>query len=183
MTETCTRTEFAQRMGWKSAGQVSNLIRVGIIVLTDDRKRVCVAESIAAIEAARDPSKAGVRARHAAARASHPGAGENDESKGDTADAENINYQSARARKEHFSSLEAEADYRHRIGELMKASEVHAVVADVLVTLRTAIEPIGAVLAPQLAATSDETVCRTMIEDRINEALSECARRFDEMSA
>ena len=50
MTETCTRKDFAARMGWRSQGQVSNLIKDGLIALTDDGKLVKVAESIAAMK-------------------------------------------------------------------------------------------------------------------------------------
>lgn len=168
MAETCTRKEFAERMGWRSQGQVSNLIKQGLVKLTDDGKRVRVAESIAAIESARDPSKQGVRDRHAAMRAGE-------------ASPERHDYQDAKAKREHYGALTAEAEYRARMGELMEAAKVHAAVADVLVTLRGALEPMGAVLAPQLAASSDENDCRALVDDRVEAALAECARRFDEV--
>ncbi|TVO53839.1 hypothetical protein [Denitromonas halophila] len=172
MTETCTRKEFAARMGWRSAGQVSNLIRDGLIKLTDDGKLVCVAESIAAIEAARDPSKQGVRDRHAAAR----GEGGQGAAPEDRAD-----YHAARAKKEHYASLTAEADYRARIGQLMESADVHATVADAMVTLRGALETLPDVLAPQVAAMTDEQACRTTMADHIETALAECARRFEKL--
>lgn len=169
---TLTRTEFARHMGWKSAGQVSNLLKQGLIVLTDDGKRVDVEASEAKIIAARDPSKAGVRVRHAAGRGD-----------GVEAEQENPNYQNAKAKKEHYAALQAEMDYRKRAGELMEASEARAVVADILVQLRTSLEPLGAVLAPQLAATADETDCRNLVEDKIRGALAECSRRLGGMGS
>src|SRR5690606_28339636 len=55
--------------GWK-ASYVTQLKAANRLVLTPDRRRVLVADSLRLIEDTRDPSKAGVAARHAAARGS-----------------------------------------------------------------------------------------------------------------
>lgn len=68
LPETATRTEFARILGCRPS-YVTELGKAGRLVLTANGRRVRVAESIARIEATRDPAKAGVAARHAAARA------------------------------------------------------------------------------------------------------------------
>ena len=173
MPETCSRKEFADRMGWSSPSHVSNLIREGQVVLTEDRKKVLVAESIARIEAARDPSKRGVRERHERARSIDA----YNERPDEDVDGE-YDYQESRAKTEHFKALKAEAEYNRSIGLLLDAGEVHSIMADVLVTLRTSLEPIGAIMSPRLAASKDEIECKTMIDDRIAAALSEASRKF-----
>ena len=65
--ETSTFGEFAKIARFK-ASYVTQLKNDNRLVLTDDGKRVRVAESLARIAATKDPSKAGVAARHAAAR-------------------------------------------------------------------------------------------------------------------
>src|SRR5690606_36563118 len=65
--ETLGFRDFARRCGWK-ASFVTELKDAGRLVLTPDGRRVLVAESLRLIEDTRDPSKAGVAARHAAAR-------------------------------------------------------------------------------------------------------------------
>lgn len=59
---------FARARGW-SRSYVTALRKAGRLVLTADGKRVLPTESDARILATRDPAKAGVVARHAAARA------------------------------------------------------------------------------------------------------------------
>jgi len=58
---------FARRLGCRP-GYVTELRRRGRLVLTHDGKAICVADSLARIEATRDPTKAGVRDYHARAR-------------------------------------------------------------------------------------------------------------------
>jgi hypothetical protein len=65
--ETATFLEFASRFGWKQS-YVTQLKKDGRLALTGDGKAIRVAESLALIETTRDPSRAGVAARHAQAR-------------------------------------------------------------------------------------------------------------------
>src|SRR5690606_14955871 len=66
--ETMRFREFAAHLG-RSPGYVTELKKTGRLALTPDGKRVIVAESLALIEATRDPARAGVARRHAAERA------------------------------------------------------------------------------------------------------------------
>lgn len=169
MTETCTRKDFAARMGWRSQGQVSNLIKDGLIALTDDGKLVKVAESIAAIEAARDPDKDGVRARHEAARAgvSH----------------ELPALQESKAKIAKYDALEREKAFLTDANELVVKSLSVLEATTAATEVRVALEPLGAVLAPQLAAAADEASCRALVDDRIEVILGELSRRFYQLHA
>ncbi|HVI60112.1 MAG TPA: hypothetical protein VM619_14735 [Luteimonas sp.] len=66
--ETMGFREFADHLG-KKPSYVTELKRKGHLVLTDDGRRVAVAESKQLIADSMDPAKAGVVARHAAQRA------------------------------------------------------------------------------------------------------------------
>ncbi|HQV15908.1 MAG TPA: hypothetical protein PK620_13395 [Denitromonas sp.] len=172
MTETCTRKDFAARMGWRSQGQVSNLIKDGLIALTDDGKLVKVAESIAAIEAARDPSKAGVRARHAAER-EQGGAGHEKEE-----DSFGNSYQAARTVKERYAALKEKLAYEVSIGKYMLAAEAAEAVADGDTMIRGRLETLPDILAPRLSATSDEEQIKSILRDEIETILEGISRAF-----
>ncbi|MGH8073724.1 MAG: hypothetical protein ACREO4_06580, partial [Lysobacter sp.] len=57
--ETCGFREFATLAGFKPS-YITELKSAGRLVLTDDRKKVRVAESLALIDQTRDPARAGV---------------------------------------------------------------------------------------------------------------------------
>ena len=67
LPETESFRQFAARLGCRP-GYVTELRHAGRLVLTEDGRRVRVAESLRLIQDTRDPTKAGVRARHAAER-------------------------------------------------------------------------------------------------------------------
>lgn len=171
-----SRSEFARLRGIKPS-YVTQLAREGRLVLSDDGRRVKVSESIARIEATRDPSKQAVADRHAAARAQR-------EPKVDA--PENIevidpSYQNARAKREHFAAEREELRYRQEAGELMVAAEVEGALADVLTVLRNKLETWPDTLAPQLAPIADEQQIRARLADEVEIALADVASRFGEM--
>lgn len=191
---TATLSEFCRLIGVK-AGYGSELKKTGRLVLADDGKTVRVQESIARIAATRDPSKAGVAARHAEERGAEAATGhaektqnqplalaeyaqaatENIAGEGAQPPAGQFDYQSSKAKREHFAALEAEASYREKIRELLPASEVRAVVAEIITVMRTSIEGIAYNLAPQLAATSDEVQVKALLHAEVEHALSTAA--------
>ena len=72
--EVASFAEFAALARFKRS-YITALKASGRLVLTEDGKRVRVAESLQLIEATKDPGKVGVVARHAAARAAQVGEG------------------------------------------------------------------------------------------------------------
>jgi hypothetical protein len=186
--DTATFAEFADIARFKRS-YVTQLKGDDRLVLTDDGKRVRVAESLERIEATRDPSKAGVVARHAAAR--QPGAGEGGgtapttppppEDADDGADkdqAKTDGYQYWRERNERAKALASERDNLVAEGKLMDAAQVEAAVAAAATTLRSRLESLPDVLGPQLAAITDEGQARATLAEAIEHALEECSRQF-----
>jgi len=182
--------EFAARIGCKP-GYVTALRHAGRLVLTDDGKRVRVADSLQLIASTRDPAKAGVRARHASARgqgatpapSAPPSVAEESEPNDPDAvvfpvDPLSLRRAKAQAEREEALARKALRDEQVEMGGLMPRDEVLATVADVTVQLRSRLELLPAVLAPQLAATDDEDAVRLKLRDGIEQALEELARKF-----
>ena len=175
---------FAQHMGC-APSYVTKLKQAGRLVL-DDAGRVKVAESKALIEATRDPAKRAVVDRHASARGAELAAPKAAEEEGEQGDAEapaiaNPDYQAARAKREHYAALQAEADYRAKIRELLDAGRVRAVLADVLTELRTQVEAIPHTLAPALAAMTDEATVKAALVAEIESALQAASVRLEKL--
>jgi hypothetical protein len=193
LPETASFAEFATLAGVKKS-YVTALRQADRLVLTADGKRVRVAESFARIQETEDPARAGVRARHAASRASTtpcpapaPGAppapaegnGEGDEA-GD--EERGDSFQHWRKRNERAKALAAERDNRVRDRELLEADEVTATVTGAVTVLRNRLEALADVLGPQLAAVDDEARCRGLVAEAVEHALEETARQFATMA-
>lgn len=187
MSNTMTFGEFAAALGCK-ASYVTQLKRDGRLVLTEDGRRILVAESRALIAATSDPSKAGVAARHSedrgqplavaapAPESSTTPAGEGDEEQPGSRD-----YQTARARREHFAALAAERDYNLSIAKLLDADEATAMVRAVVTSLRARLEGLAPTLAAHVAGIRDERQVQSVIAQEVEHALEECARQLSKM--
>lgn len=198
--ETLPLRQFCDHIGVKPS-YGAELKKTGRLVLAEDGKTVLVAQSIARIEETRDPSKAGVAARHAAERgaAARTGHAETElnqvQAHADSAQAatetiapttapqppegegaaRGYDYQNSKAKREHFAAMEAEASYRQKMRELLDAGEVRAAMVEVLTVLRTSIEGLPYNLAPVLAATSDEAQIKSLMSAEVEHALKTAA--------
>lgn len=184
--------EFASRYGWK-ASYVTELRKAGRLVLTEDGRRILVAESLRLIEDTRDPSKAGVAARHAAARAAASpspstaqeagqgaaGGDEDGEDRSPVPYTDPLAIRRARAQAEREEALARKAlrEEQQELGELLQRDEVLAVIADAITTLRTGLENLPTVLSASLAAESAEERCRVILANGIEHALEELSRK------
>lgn len=178
-----TQKAFAEHIGCRPS-YVTKLKKDGRLVIGDDGL-VRVAESIARIEATRDPAKRAVAERHATERgaALQAPAGEGtDKATEDPAVLANPDYQAARAKREHFAAEREEMRYRQEAGELLVAVEVEGEVASILTELRTRLEALPDTLGPQLAPITDEQQVRTRLAEEIEMALGEVARRMGEVA-
>lgn len=187
LPETATQAEFARLQRWKPS-YVSQLKREGRLVLSEDGKSVLVAESIARVAATMDPAKDGVRARHAAARvtttpapAPEPIAPQEPAGEPGAAGIDGIGYQHWRERSERAKALGLERDNAIAAGRLLDAGEVAKAVGSAATALRTRLEGLPDVLAPQLAPLDDEARIRGLLAEEIEHALSECARGFAQL--
>lgn len=91
-------------------------------------------------------------------------------------------YQDNRDKKDHYAAELARLDYEERCGSLMIAADVLAVVANAATTLRTRLESIPDILAPQIAAVSDEQQIRAILSDQVETLLAEVSAQFTALS-
>lgn len=193
LPETATLAEFA-RLADRKRSYITDLKASGRLVLTQDGKRVRVAESLALIAATRDPSKAGVVARHEAARTpaegqeaapsivASPAAADRDDEAGEDGDEATGGYQYWRKRTERAKALSAERENRLRDRELLEADQVAATVSAAITTLRNRFESLPDILGPQLAAEEDEGRVRALLAETIEHALEEASRQFYQLA-
>jgi len=164
-----TQSAFAKRIG-TSRQHVSQLKDKGMLVMAG--KLVDVEASIQRMEEFKDPAKQGVVERHADERSQKQGADPQSEK------AAGITYQKARTTKEHYAALQAQIAYEKEIGLLLVADEAKAAVADGDAIIRNRLESLPDVLAPQLAAETDEQKIRSILFDQVEQLLSELSRSF-----
>lgn len=184
---------FADHLGCRPS-YVTELRKSGRLVLTEDGKRVRVAESLERIQATRNPAREDVSQRHAAARATKAEADveaaepESDDASGDPAtnadgsDEIGNGYQAARAVKERYLAMSAKRDYEVSIGKLVPAADVRQAIAGAVTTLRTDLENLPDTLAPVLAAETDEARCRLLLADEVEHILGNLAARFEKIA-
>lgn len=182
---------FADHLGCRPS-YVTELRKSGRLVLTDDGKRVRVAESLERIQATRNPARADVGQRHAAAREAKAAAvaetvpedGPRADAATATAAADKIgnSYQAARAVKERYLAMSAKRDYEISIGNLLPAGDVRHAIAAAVTTLRTDLENLPDSLAPGLAAETDEARVRLLLADEIEHILGNLAARFEKIA-
>ena len=183
MPETATQAEFARLVNRKP-GYISQLKTAGVLVMTGDGRRVRVRESLAAIEANRNPSFDGVAARHeaerrakaAAAAQPAPPVEEDEEDGGLSVTEANRLLKIASAREKQIDVELAEMKLKRERGELLHAADVRAACAAAATEARHGFERMVEALAPRLAATSDEHRIRELLHDDISHTLEAFAR-------
>lgn len=160
---------------------IVELKRKGRLVPAPTGKGYLRAASLALYRETADPSRAGVAARHAAARAAG-GSVDAEVSEEDgvtdlpTSDA--ARRARALADKAEVDARTAELDLLERQGQLLPADAVEQLLSEAATGLRVALERMADTLAPQLAATADETRCRQLVWDEVHHTLEELSRGF-----
>lgn len=169
-----TQAEFARQCGWAKS-YVTALKAAGRLVM-DESGRVLVEASLRRIDETKDPNRADVAARHAAAR-SRAGAPEapapqpeaptpNPEAPTGQRDAREDrvgqSYQQSKAVKELYLARMAKLDYERAAGQMVERAAVEGAVEDVLVTLRQALDQIPHRLAPVLVGQDIDAIRRQL---------------------
>lgn len=171
--ETLTPRQLAERLGYKP-NYGNQLAKDGRFVFAPDGKQVLVQASIERFNATKDPSKQGVADRHALTRAGEisPSDGERSPS-----DAQGYDYQSSKAKREHWAAEREHAAFRKDAGELIELAQHIAAMADVGATVRSKLEAWASTLPPQLAG-RDEAAVRATLADQVELLLSDVADRL-----
>lgn len=191
-----TIPDFAAHIGCKR-NYGYQLRNEGRLVMAADGKHVLVAESIERIAATRDPSKAGVAARHAVARGATAQTGHaqntavapeniaqvatetvaNTENGQEDAPGALYDFQSAKAKREHWAAEREHAQYLKEAGDLMERTAVVAAFADAGAAMRASLEAWQATLPPQLVGL-DEAAIRITLADQVEHLLHNLVDRF-----
>lgn len=181
-----TAKQLARILG-VGASYITQLKGEGRLVRTADGRRFLLAESRKLLAETADPSKAGVAARHAAAR----GAAVALESGGqgvdqDDPDAPLAPIQDdplakrralAQAQAEEAKARKLLRDEAVELGQLLPVDEVRSAIADAVTAMRADLDNLPAILAPQLAAERDEDRVRVILRDAIEHIEREFARK------
>ena len=195
-----TIPDFAAHIGCKR-NYGYQLRNEGRLVMAADGKHVLVAESIERIAATRDPSKAGVAARHAVARGAAAQTGHaqntavapeniaqvatetvaNTENGQEDAPGALYDFQSAKAKREHWAAEREHAQYLKEAGELMERAAVVAAFADAGATLRAGLESWQVTLPPTLVGL-DESAIRTTLADQVERLLHDLVDKLGRMA-
>lgn len=182
-----TAKQLARILG-VGASYITQLKGEGRLVRTADGRRFLLAESRKLLAETADPSKAGVAARHAAAR----GAAVALEAGGhgvdqDDPDAPLAPIQDdplakrralAQAQAEEAKARKLLRDEAVELGQLLAVDEVRSAIADAVTALRADLENLPAILAAQVAAEHDEDRVRVILRDAIEHSLRETSRKF-----
>ena len=188
LPETLTPRQLAERLGYKPH-YGNQLAKDGRLVFAPDGKRVLVQASIERFNATKDPSKQGVADRHALTRAgqSSPlGPTTSPQTRMVTplsngeispSDAQEYDYQSSKAKREHWAAEREHAAFRKDAGELIELTAHIAAMADVGATVRSKLEAWASTLPPQLAG-RDEPAVRATIADQVELLLRDLAGRL-----
>lgn len=178
MSQPLNQKQFADYMGF-TKGYVTQLKQAGRLVFAENGM-VDVQASEIRIKETADPSRDDVKNRHASER--HTEIEKTDvklEKPKKEKNASEVTFSEARAKEQHFKSLQAELDYKKAIGEVVLASDMQSAVGDVVTTFRQSLENKPQVIAPQLVG-KDLDFIRATLKQEIASALAEMERNFDE---
>lgn len=89
----------------------------------------------------------------------------------------------AKDKREAYSAEMARLDLEERVGKLLVAEDVVKAVASAAAFLRTRLEQLPASLAPQLAATRDETHLQALLASEIEAVLGELSHQFGRIAS
>ena len=173
-----SKAEFARILGCKRS-YVTQLHKADRLELSGSK--VLVHESLIKIEASKDPSKQNKAIKNkevatstnvdASIETAPPADAEFADSSND-----NPTYQNARAKREHFLSLAADRDFLISAGQLVRVDELRRVAMSAGATIRSQLELMKNVLAPQLAQCADEAEVEEILSEQIENTLSELDR-------
>lgn len=167
-----TQAEFARHIGTERS-YITQLKTAGRLVMNG--RKVDVEASMKLIEETKDLSKAGVAERHGKQRQNKRGGAKLDAVTGKT----DISYQQAKAMRAKYIGLQEKISYEKEVGLLMVADEAKAAVSSGDAIIRNRLEALPDMLAPQLAAESDEQKIRALLMDQVEYLLSDLSRIFN----
>ena len=164
-------------MGWKSAGQAYKALKDGRLVLPEggDGSSVLAEASRRRYEQTANPAygkRRGARQPPEPEQPSTPAQG--------ALDFEGYDFQSAKAKREHFAAKREELNYLREAGELVPVAAVRAAFSSAGAILRARLESLGALLAPQLIHL-EEAQARAVINEHVEAAQRAAAQAVEKL--
>jgi phage terminase Nu1 subunit (DNA packaging protein) len=187
-----SKTEYARLRGC-APSYVSKLLREGRITAIADGEHLGKIDSELAdrqLEAARDPTKDGVRRRwqrekredqETAALPLQGGGAAPGEPRIEPKDTEG--YYTHKAKREKYDAALAQLRYLEQVGRLVSAEDVEREYDAIARSVRDALLNIPDRLAPIVAAETDPARVHALIAEEMRVALNELSRRLDEPAA
>lgn len=180
-----TQAAFAARNGWAKS-YVTQLKQDGRLVMAMDGS-VDVEASLARIAATEDPSKAGVAARHAKARAGGGDGQGKDEKQEEVMEKVGASFKLWQARKMKADAEMAEQERDRRAGILVPREAAEYAIDDVAAGVRASMENLPGRWAPILfpLQTLEETQAALveMVESELRGLAERAARRAESLRA
>lgn len=168
MTAAVKQAEFARLIGVERS-YVTALKKSGRLVL-DAAGLVLVEASKKRIAETADPNRDDVKLRWQQQR---------QEPEAAAAPVVDHDFQQSRAKKEHYQAEQARIEYERSIGKLIERQHVDAAIADVVTTLRHALENLPHRAAADLVG-KDLDAIRALLKQEVHGALVELERAFGE---
>lgn len=167
-----SQAEFAAHLG-VNRSHVTQLKNAGRLVMQDGK--VDVEASIKLIDETKDPAKEGVAKRHQQERSQKE---QEKTEKAPSALGTGSRFQLAKAKREEVNCELADIELQTKRGQLLVADQVKLAVADGDTIIRNRLESLPDILAPQLAAETDEQKIRSLLIDHIESLLGDLSRSF-----
>ncbi len=167
-----SQAEFASYIG-STRSYVTQLKSAGRLAMQDGK--VDVEASIELIAKTKDPAKDGVTKRHEQERGSK---GLGTQTSGAPVSGSGSRFQDAKARRETANAELVEIELATLRGTLLVADEVKLCVVDGDTIIRNRLESLPDILAPQLAAETDEQKIRSLLMDHIETLLGDLSSSF-----
>ena len=169
-----SRKAFADSQGWVPS-YVSKLSKQDRLVLSPCGKKVDVAATLTRLQQTADPAKHGVREHHAQQRVERE---VYDQVRHDapTHDMPGIDYQAAKAVREHYLALLAKAEYQKTSKELVDRTRVEQASFRYGRLLRDGIMGVSRQISAELATLSDPWTLEKVLTEHLRKTLDGIAK-------
>lgn len=171
------QSDFAKHIGVNKS-YITQLKKEGRLIMAKTGG-VDVQASINKIKETADPNRDDVSSRHAEKRMAIVELEVKPKKTVKEKTSSEVTFSEARAKEQHFKSLQAELEYQKAISEVVSTQEMRSAVGDVVTTFRQSLENIPHRTAPQLVGKELDFI-RATLKQEISLALNEMERNFDE---
>jgi len=140
---------------------------------------VLVKESLARIEATKDPNRDDVAKRHEENRHADARDGSQQHAISGMDERVSATYQQSRAVKERYLALQAKAEYEERIGKLVALDDVNRAFSAQWTQLRISMDHLRDQISAELSAESDQDLIHAMLGEHFERLQAELCQKLE----